>query len=405
MYIPCMYSQNLLYLYRTNSEDVMGYNRIKDSELRVLAKKIGHIKTKIKRFNKREKDTNELYKVLEELKTKRDFRRKSLLKDNPDKWDNRIEFLNYKIKRNKRLARKSDSCQLSESLIDENKELKDERLKKLGKYPLKKIEIDGLNLGIEAGRLSDRILKVNKLLKTEISNERRERLLIEIDDLNKRRDYLKSNRSIEVNEQEFVKCPLCNKLYSQITHTHLLTHGLSVDEFKEMYPDFDLVSPAIKLLISKTLSESDVDDSVGHRSLKGKYYSSKFNKDFSYRSSYELLFIKLSEIDDTVIDLEYEKIRIEDGGTIIIPDFLVIRVDSKTLVEVKAKWSLSLETTIYKTDKMRLFSAEQNYVFCLFSELDLVDYAKSLDVNVFELVDSLPYKLFSEVINENKENH
>jgi len=41
-----------------------------------------------------------------------------------------------------------------------------------------------------------------------------------------------------------LKCPICNKEFSQLTHTHLSNdHDMSIREFKSIYPNFRLRSP------------------------------------------------------------------------------------------------------------------------------------------------------------------
>lgn len=46
--------------------------------------------------------------------------------------------------------------------------------------------------------------------------------------------------------QEKVKCPICGGLYRKITWMHLKTHGLTIPEFKELYPNFSMSSESLR---------------------------------------------------------------------------------------------------------------------------------------------------------------
>ncbi len=54
-----------------------------------------------------------------------------------------------------------------------------------------------------------------------------------------------------------VKCQICNKEFKQITYAHLKHHNITINEYKDLFPNSELVS----------------DESYNNRSIKSKYYS------------------------------------------------------------------------------------------------------------------------------------
>lgn len=54
-----------------------------------------------------------------------------------------------------------------------------------------------------------------------------------------------------------VKCQICNKEFKQITYGHLKHHNITINEYKDLFPNSKLVS----------------DESYNSRSIKSKYYS------------------------------------------------------------------------------------------------------------------------------------
>lgn len=46
--------------------------------------------------------------------------------------------------------------------------------------------------------------------------------------------------------QEKVQCPICGEFYKMITKGHLKKHGLTIPKFKELYPNFSMVSESLR---------------------------------------------------------------------------------------------------------------------------------------------------------------
>jgi hypothetical protein len=60
---------------------------------------------------------------------------------------------------------------------------------------------------------------------------------------------------MNISEEEYVICPLCNKKFKCITTSHLKTHKISYKEFRLLYPTISLVCVSKKRLMSKTSKE------------------------------------------------------------------------------------------------------------------------------------------------------
>jgi hypothetical protein len=77
----------------------------------------------------------------------------------------------------------------------------------------------------------------------------------------------------------------------------------------------------------------------GQKWAKGKYVSKKSKKIYYYRSSWELLYMNVLDSDDAVLSWDYEPFSIPYSDGIkqrrYIPDFVVIKQNTKLLVEVK----------------------------------------------------------------------
>ena len=101
-------------------------------------------------------------------------------------------------------------------------------------------------------------------------------------------------------------------------------------------------------LLSKKASDR-LMKGFGHS--KGVFYSSKNNKNFCYRSSWELYFMKFLEIQKDVVSYKYEPLKIKylDENNIqrfIVPDFLVSYFSGKQeLVEIRPIWRLKSKRT------------------------------------------------------------
>ena len=42
--------------------------------------------------------------------------------------------------------------------------------------------------------------------------------------------------------KKYVECPICNKKLKHITNSHLKTHNMTIEKFKEKYPDYQMIS-------------------------------------------------------------------------------------------------------------------------------------------------------------------
>lgn len=71
-----------------------------------------------------------------------------------------------------------------------------------------------------------------------------------------------------------IKCPFCEKEYKQLTNNHLTKkHSISLEEFKILYPSFEITSDKLRESLSKGASD---------RAKKG-WQTYKQNKDVSLR--------------------------------------------------------------------------------------------------------------------------
>lgn len=90
--------------------------------------------------------------------------------------------------------------------------------------------------------------------------------------------------------------------------------------------------------LSKSISQKYLDG--GFEWSKGKYTSTKTNKECYYRSSWELTYMQSLDSDVDVVSWESEFVRIpyklDDNNRFYVPDFHVVKIDgSNLLVEIK----------------------------------------------------------------------
>ncbi len=52
-------------------------------------------------------------------------------------------------------------------------------------------------------------------------------------------------------------CPICNKQFKQITNTHLKKHNLTLEIFKEQFPEVNLLSDELKLVLKENSLKAD----------------------------------------------------------------------------------------------------------------------------------------------------
>lgn len=98
----------------------------------------------------------------------------------------------------------------------------------------------------------------------------------------------------------------------------------------------------------------------------GFFYSTKNNKQFYYRSSYELKFMQELENDINVKFYEVEpfSIKYEYDGIIhrYIPDFII---NNYLIVEIKPRWMMRDPQTIAKIETANKFAIQNGYKFKL----------------------------------------
>ena len=113
--------------------------------------------------------------------------------------------------------------------------------------------------------------------------------------------------------------------------------------------------------------------------VRGYFFSQKNNKKFGYRSSWELLAMKIFEQLSTVVKYDYEVLSIsyidEKGQKrYTVPDFIVYYSDgSKEIIEVKPQFKIecNLDNTKLKLEAMSKFAKNNNYTFSVWTEKEL----------------------------------
>lgn len=161
------------------------------------------------------------------------------------------------------------------------------------------------------------------------------------------------------------------------------------------------ISAVKKALIGKELSEEVRNNiSKGHMGLKqsketkekmsyimrekhangemllshchGVYHSTKMDRDFTYRSSYELKYFSMLDGDDSVITWDAESVKIpyiwENKSHTYYPDVLV---NGNEIHEVKAKWMVDNDRNLVKQSAAEKFCKARNWKYRLITENDL----------------------------------
>jgi len=105
-------------------------------------------------------------------------------------------------------------------------------------------------------------------------------------------------------------------------------------------------------------------------SSKGHFFSDKNNREFFYRSSWELEYMKKLEDDKSVTCYEVEpfSIKYEYSGIIhrYIPDFLV---NNMHIVEIKPKALCSYPKTISKFNAAKKYANKNGYTFKVITQI------------------------------------
>ena len=122
----------------------------------------------------------------------------------------------------------------------------------------------------------------------------------------------KEKKELLLNEKNFIVCPICGVKLEKITYWHLRDkHNLTLSEFKEKYPDFDILSQRAREQASFDLKKGNLHVS------KNKFISSyekeikKFLEDNNINFTSSRQFLIGQEID---ILIEDKKIGIEFDG-------------------------------------------------------------------------------------------
>jgi len=115
----------------------------------------------------------------------------------------------------------------------------------------------------------------------------------------------------------------------------------------------------------------------------GTFFSTKNNKKFIYRSSYELKAFDILENNNNVYSYDYECIQIKyldisNNYRATIPDFFVTYTDGvKEIIEVKSSYYLKNAEQQIKIKAMQNYSKENNLKFDLWTEEELFNHENS----------------------------
>lgn len=111
----------------------------------------------------------------------------------------------------------------------------------------------------------------------------------------------------------------------------------------------------------------------------GKHFSTKMNKEFVYRSSWELNYMMKLDVDPAVESYEYEPFRIvylaNAKGKLsnYYPDFLVTYVDGrKVLIEIKPSTMLQKKKNVKKLAAAEQWCAEHGASLEVLTERELL---------------------------------
>jgi hypothetical protein len=120
-------------------------------------------------------------------------------------------------------------------------------------------------------------------------------------------------------------------------------------------------------------------DFLKHCKIKGYFHSDKNNKDFPYRSTYELKAFEILEADNKVFKYEYETLRIRYYGKdnrkhAYRPDLFV---NDSRIIEVKSNWifekqNTSDDDTVFRKFRAaKRFAKKHGYTFEVWTEKEL----------------------------------
>jgi len=126
---------------------------------------------------------------------------------------------------------------------------------------------------------------------------------------NHRRDLL---RKIEMEKDESVICPICNQKYKYLTEAHMHHyHGISLPEFREKYPNYEIMTPSLRETNIQNYAKSNLVVSKNRFVSKYEHEIQEFlkSKNVKFECNRQILIGK--EIDILVED---KKIGIEFDG-------------------------------------------------------------------------------------------
>lgn len=108
------------------------------------------------------------------------------------------------------------------------------------------------------------------------------------------------------------------------------------------------------------------------RFKRGSYFFLKANKEFKYRSSWELAYMKFLDSDLFIVSYDYESIKIpylyRKKKSNYIPDFII---DNKIIVEIKPKRHLLKKRNISKFYAAQEYCLKNSMTFKVITENDL----------------------------------
>lgn len=126
---------------------------------------------------------------------------------------------------------------------------------------------------------------------------------------NYRRNLL---RKIEMEKDESVICPICNQKYKYLTEAHMRHyHGISLPEFREKYPNYEIMTPSLRETNIQNYAKSNLVVSKNRFVSKYEHEIQEFlkSKNVKFECNRQILIGK--EIDILVED---KKIGIEFDG-------------------------------------------------------------------------------------------
>lgn len=126
--------------------------------------------------------------------------------------------------------------------------------------------------------------------------------------------------------------------------------------------------------ISKTRSDRTIAGKYFKTLRKGIYFSSKLNKEITYRSSWEKKYYEFLDEDENVISYIVEPLRVPyiyDRKRNYIPDLLIVYITGKIfLIEIKPSCYIEAAINKAKFSAARIYCEERNMQFEVWTEKD-----------------------------------